>query len=38
VKCQAEKILIVKAAEADAESKALSGEGVARQRKAIVEG
>jgi len=37
-KAEAEKILIVKAAEADAESKFLSGQGVARQRKAIVEG
>merc|ERR1719352_635010 len=35
---EAEKILVVKAAEADAESKFLSGQGVARQRKAIVEG
>lgn len=37
-KAEAEKILQVKAAEADAESKYLSGMGVARQRKAIVEG
>jgi len=37
-KAEAEKILVVKAAEADAESKFLSGQGVARQRKAIVEG
>ena len=37
-KAEGEKILIVKAAEADAESKYLSGQGVARQRKAIVEG
>lgn len=37
-KADAEKILLVKAAEADAESKYLSGLGVAKQRKAIVEG
>jgi len=37
-KAEAEKILVVKAAEADAEAKELSGQGVARQRKAIVEG
>merc|ERR1711988_1936621 len=37
-KAEAEKILVVKAAEADADSKFLSGQGVARQRKAIVEG
>jgi regulator of protease activity HflC (stomatin/prohibitin superfamily) len=37
-RAEGEKILVVKAAEADAESKFLSGEGVARQRKAIVEG
>merc|ERR1711939_1034852 len=37
-KAEAEKILVVKAAEADAESKFLSGQGVARQRQAIVEG
>ena len=37
-KAEAEKILAVKAAEADAESKYLSGLGVARQRKAIVDG
>jgi len=37
-KAEAEKILQVKSAEADAESKYLSGLGVARQRKAIVEG
>lgn len=37
-KAEAEKILQVKNAEADAESKYLSGLGVARQRKAIVEG
>jgi len=37
-KAEGEKILSVKAAEADAESKYLSGVGVARQRKAIVDG
>ena len=37
-KAEADKIVQVKAAEADAESKYLSGWGVARQRKAIVEG
>lgn len=37
-KGEAEKILQVKAAEADAESKALSGRGIADQRRAIVEG
>ena len=37
-KAEGEKILIVKAAEADAESKHLSGQGVARQRRAIVDG
>lgn len=37
-KAEAEKILVVKAAEADAESKYLSGVGIARQRKAIIEG
>jgi regulator of protease activity HflC (stomatin/prohibitin superfamily) len=35
---EADKIIQVKAAEADARSKYLSGAGVARQRKAIVEG
>jgi regulator of protease activity HflC (stomatin/prohibitin superfamily) len=35
---EADKILKVKAAEADAESKALSGKGIADQRRAIVEG
>lgn len=34
----AEKIKVVKAAEADAESKYLAGTGIARQRKAIVDG
>ena len=37
-KADAEKILQVKAAEADGESKYLSGMGVAKQRQAIVEG
>jgi len=37
-KAEANKVQQVKAAEADAESKYLSGVGVARQRKAIVEG
>jgi regulator of protease activity HflC (stomatin/prohibitin superfamily) len=35
---EAEKILVVKRAEAEAESKALQGQGVANQRKAIIEG
>jgi len=35
---EAEKILVVKKAEAEAESKALQGRGIANQRKAIVEG
>ncbi len=37
-KAEAEKILKVKAAEAEAESKALQGQGIADQRKAIIEG
>ena len=37
-KAEADKIMMVKRAEADAESKFLQGEGVARQRKAIIEG
>jgi hypothetical protein len=37
-KAEAGKISLVKAAEADAESKYLSGVGVARQRKALVDG
>lgn len=37
-KGEAEKILMVKQAEAEAESKALQGVGVANQRKAIIEG
>src|ERR1700683_1603051 len=35
---EAEKILVVKKAEAKAESKALQGQGIANQRKAIIEG
>lgn len=35
---EAEKVLVVKKAEAEAESKALQGQGIANQRKAIVEG
>jgi regulator of protease activity HflC (stomatin/prohibitin superfamily) len=35
---EAEKILVVKKAEAEAESKALQGHGTANQRKAIIEG
>ena len=35
---EAEKILVVKKAEAEAESKALQGQGVANQRRAIIEG
>ena len=35
---EAEKILVVKKAEAEAESKALQGQGIANQRKAIFEG
>jgi len=37
-KAEADKILVVKAAEADAESKHLQGVGIARQRAAIVNG
>jgi len=37
-KAEAEKILKVKAAEAEAESKYLAGHGIARARKAIIEG
>lgn len=37
-KAEAEKLLIVKAAEAEAESKYLQGVGIARQRQAIVTG
>ena len=35
---EAEKILVVKKAEAEAESKALQGQGIANQRKEIIEG
>ena len=35
---EAEKILVVKKAEAESESKALQGQGIANQRKAIIEG
>jgi regulator of protease activity HflC (stomatin/prohibitin superfamily) len=35
---EADKIRVVKAAEAEAESKALQGTGIANQRKAIIEG
>jgi regulator of protease activity HflC (stomatin/prohibitin superfamily) len=35
---EAEKIIVVKRAEAEAESKALQGHGIANQRKAIIEG
>jgi regulator of protease activity HflC (stomatin/prohibitin superfamily) len=35
---EAEKILVVKKAEGEAESKALQGQGIANQRKAIIEG
>ena len=37
-RAQAEYIIVVRAAEADAESKRLAGEGIANQRKAIVQG
>jgi regulator of protease activity HflC (stomatin/prohibitin superfamily) len=37
-KAEADNIIMVKRAEAESESKYLQGEGVARQRKAIVEG
>ena len=37
-KGEAEKIVQVKAAEADAEAKALSGKGIADQRRAIIDG
>lgn len=37
-KAEAEKVKIVKAAEAEAEAKYLSGQGIARQRQAIVSG
>src|SRR6201992_3567567 len=35
---EADKILVVKKAEAEAESNALQGQGIANQRKAIIEG
>lgn len=35
---EAQKILVVKQAEAEAESKALQGQGIANQRRAIIEG
>jgi regulator of protease activity HflC (stomatin/prohibitin superfamily) len=35
---EAEKILVVKKAEAEAQSKALQGQGIANERKAIIEG
>lgn len=35
---EAEKILVVKKAEAESESKALQGQGIANQRRAIIEG
>ncbi len=35
---EAEKILVVKKAEGEAESKALQGQGIANQRRAIIEG
>lgn len=37
-KGEANKVLVVKAAEAEAESKRLQGEGIAKQRRAIVDG
>eukprot|EP00921_Rhytidocystis_pertsovi_P015135 GHVQ01024191.1.p1 GENE.GHVQ01024191.1~~GHVQ01024191.1.p1 ORF type:complete len:247 (+),score=35.29 GHVQ01024191.1:413-1153(+) len=37
-KAEADKLLAVKRAEAEAEAKFLQGEGIARQRKAIIEG
>ena len=37
-KGEADRILVVKAAQADAESKALEGKGIADQRRAIVDG
>ena len=37
-KADAEKLMIVKRAEADAVSKYHQGEGIARQRKAIIDG
>lgn len=37
-KAEAEKITVVKAAEAEAEAKYLAGQGIARQRQAIIAG
>ena len=37
-RAETEKLLLVKKAEADAESKQLQGEGIANQRRAIIEG
>jgi hypothetical protein len=37
-RADAEKILLVKAAEADSESKFLTGVGIARQRRALIDG
>eukprot|EP01025_Chloroclados_australasicus_P052109 TRINITY_DN6065_c1_g1_i1.p9 TRINITY_DN6065_c1_g1~~TRINITY_DN6065_c1_g1_i1.p9 ORF type:complete len:133 (-),score=18.16 TRINITY_DN6065_c1_g1_i1:252-650(-) len=37
-KAEADKIAVVKAAEADAEAKYLAGQGIARQRQAIING
>jgi regulator of protease activity HflC (stomatin/prohibitin superfamily) len=37
-KAEADKIQVVKAAEADAEAKFLAGQGIARQRQAIING
>ena len=37
-RAEAEKIMVVKAAEADAEAKYLAGTGIARQRQAIING
>lgn len=37
-RAEAEKVTVVKAAEADAEAKYLAGQGIARQRQAIVNG
>ena len=37
-KAEADKVMVVKAAEAEAESKALQGQGIANQRRAIVNG
>jgi regulator of protease activity HflC (stomatin/prohibitin superfamily) len=37
-RAETEKLLLVKKAEADADSKRLQGEGIANQRKAIIEG